>query len=207
MSNLIPPKQTGPKTPEGKARSSQNALKHGLTAQSILLPGEDPDEWRQHLNAYLNRFLPRDPVESDLVHRIAAAQWRIDRACRFEAQLLTRRIDYDQQHAKEPLDDHTSAAIAYRNLSEDYRALENLNRQEARLSREYDRALRELERLRTSDAFRRSPQQNEIASPRPKPPGPGRLPPQPSTGNPVLVLPVHSSDEMPPPKRANKERT
>src|ERR1700692_1458675 len=38
---------TGPKTPEGKAAVSMNALRHGLRARSVVLPGEDPTEFHQ----------------------------------------------------------------------------------------------------------------------------------------------------------------
>jgi hypothetical protein len=45
-------KSTGPRTPEGKAASRFNALKHGLDAASILLPGEDPDAYDRMVADY-----------------------------------------------------------------------------------------------------------------------------------------------------------
>jgi hypothetical protein len=47
-------KSRGPKTAAGLKRSSQNALKHGLTAQTLLLPSEDPDEFHELLVSYLD---------------------------------------------------------------------------------------------------------------------------------------------------------
>jgi hypothetical protein len=44
-------KSTGPKTDEGKAKSRFNALKHGMTAQSILLPGDDGQAFASRLCA------------------------------------------------------------------------------------------------------------------------------------------------------------
>ena len=38
-------RSTGPRTEEGKAASSLNSLKHGLTAKTVVLPGEDPAEY------------------------------------------------------------------------------------------------------------------------------------------------------------------
>lgn len=87
-------KQTGPKTPEGKRRSSLNALKHGFTATSphaLQAAAEryhldfEPihDEVRQH-------YRPCDPVEEQLVKRIARCIWRIARAEMMESGLLDR---------------------------------------------------------------------------------------------------------------------
>ena len=51
-------KSTGPRTPEGKARVSKNALKHGLLAQDSVIPGEDPAEFDRHLTTYQDTYLP-----------------------------------------------------------------------------------------------------------------------------------------------------
>src|SRR5277367_1931997 len=56
-------KSQGPNTEEGRRRSSANAIKHGLTAQTLLLPNEDPDEYRQMLDSYLQHFQPVSRIE------------------------------------------------------------------------------------------------------------------------------------------------
>ena len=85
------PRKRGPRTPEGKARSSMNAVKHGLRARSFaLLPEEDPAEWAGHL-ADLSRDLgPVDPTEEKLVTALAVATWKEIRADRAEADVLAR---------------------------------------------------------------------------------------------------------------------
>ena len=48
-------KSTGPRTPEGKSKSSMNSVKHGLTAKQVVIPGEDPsefDEFRRQVHSY-----------------------------------------------------------------------------------------------------------------------------------------------------------
>ena len=84
------PRKRGPRTPEGRARSSLNALKHGLRSRVFgLLPEEDPAEWAEHL-ADLRRDLgPDDPTEEKLVTAIAVAMWKEIRADRAEAGVLT----------------------------------------------------------------------------------------------------------------------
>src|SRR4051812_34308766 len=51
-------KSTGPRTPEGKKRSSMNALKHGLTATTVLLPGEDAGAYEDRLDAWTDDLRP-----------------------------------------------------------------------------------------------------------------------------------------------------
>ena len=51
---------TGPRTETGKAASSQNALKHGLTAKTVLLPGEDEAAYRKMCEGMFESFAPAD---------------------------------------------------------------------------------------------------------------------------------------------------
>ncbi len=77
------PKKRGPNTPEGKARSAMNALKHGLRARNFgILPEEDKVEWGQHLQDLRRGYAPDDAAEEKLVTAIAVAMWNEIRADR-----------------------------------------------------------------------------------------------------------------------------
>ena len=52
---------TGPRTESGKQRSSQNALSHGLTARTAVLPTEDPEAYQRHLQQFLDEYAPPTP--------------------------------------------------------------------------------------------------------------------------------------------------
>ena len=83
------PRKRGPKTPEGRARSARNALRHGLRARDFaLLPEDDPAEWRRHVQDLERGYGPVDATETKLVDAIAVAMWRELRADRFEAEVL-----------------------------------------------------------------------------------------------------------------------
>src|SRR5262245_47504261 len=81
-------RSTGPRTPEGKARSRFNALKHGLSAAIPVLPGEDPDAFRRRREAWAAALDPGDVVERFLAEQAATASWKIERADRLEAARL-----------------------------------------------------------------------------------------------------------------------
>src|SRR5688572_27129378 len=79
----------GPRTPEGKARSAQNALKHGLRAQRfVVLTDEDGAEFRALEAALLEELAPAGALQAVLAQRVAVAAWRLARADRIEAELL-----------------------------------------------------------------------------------------------------------------------
>src|SRR5918993_1065804 len=83
------PKRRSPSTPEGKARSAMNALKHGLRARGFgILPGESQAEWGEHVADLRAGYGPLDAVEEKLVAAIAAAMWHEIRADGVEAEVL-----------------------------------------------------------------------------------------------------------------------
>ena len=84
---------TGPTTPAGKAISAQNSLKHGLTAQSPVLPTENQAEFDQTLVKYTEEFDPQTGHLEFLVHLLAAAAWRIRRIDAIEAAALELLFD------------------------------------------------------------------------------------------------------------------
>ena len=83
---------TGPRTPEGKARSSMNALKHGLTARDVILHDhEDREDFaalQTDLTAELN---PTGVLETLLLNRLLRASWDLRRIERIEVESADRR--------------------------------------------------------------------------------------------------------------------
>jgi len=87
-------KSTGPRSAAGKAASSRNRLLHGLRANKhILLDGENPEEFLLLLKDLDNTFRPAGEAEEMLVTRIAADQWRLDRALPLEAGIYRARLE------------------------------------------------------------------------------------------------------------------
>ncbi|MGH6895570.1 MAG: hypothetical protein ACREJ5_03355, partial [Geminicoccaceae bacterium] len=82
-------KSRGPKSPEGKARSAQNALKHGLRAERFLvLPEEDATEFKAFAAALLVDLAPVGALQAVLAERAVSAAWRLARADRIESELF-----------------------------------------------------------------------------------------------------------------------
>ncbi|MHC4292221.1 MAG: hypothetical protein ACYSTR_08425 [Planctomycetota bacterium] len=86
-------KSTGPITAAGKAVSSQNATRHGLCAEKMVVPGEDPVEFDQFRDQLFQEFAPVGVLESRLTAQIAAALWKFQRTDRMESDLLSHLQD------------------------------------------------------------------------------------------------------------------
>jgi hypothetical protein len=78
----------GPKTPEGKAVSAKNALKHGLLSGEAMLPNENPERFRVFADELCAELAPESELERALVGRIIGLLWRLERIGKLEAAIL-----------------------------------------------------------------------------------------------------------------------
>jgi hypothetical protein len=81
-------KSTGPRTAEGKAVVSQNALKHGLLAREAVIRGEDPGEFEFYRDRMLGELAPVGMTESALAERAVGLSWRLRRAERVQNEVF-----------------------------------------------------------------------------------------------------------------------
>jgi len=79
---------TGPKTTQGKATVSQNAIKHGLTAQKTVIPGENPADFELYRYEMLEELDPLSPMESMLADRVVSLSWRLKRTVRIQNETI-----------------------------------------------------------------------------------------------------------------------
>jgi hypothetical protein len=121
-------KSTGPNTPEGKAAVSMNALRHGLRARTVVLPGENGEEFTQLCDDLEVEWHPQSRTEQFYVEQMAVSQWKLTRV---EVSELNLFKDTDSAKNQLPL-------------------LDRLWQAECRLERSYAGAQRELERLQNS---------------------------------------------------------
>src|SRR3974377_2347583 len=85
-------RSTGPRTPEGKAVVRLNALRHGVLARDVVLPGEDADAFEDLWNQVRANFSPVGPIEEFLVDRVVNSMWRLRRLVRAETALFHWRV-------------------------------------------------------------------------------------------------------------------
>src|ERR1022692_2112545 len=81
-------KSTGPTTPDGKERSRRNALRHGLTAETVIAALEDAEAYQAFEAAVTSDYDAESAVERELVLRLASVLWRLRRAIGIETALF-----------------------------------------------------------------------------------------------------------------------
>ena len=86
-------KSTGPKTAEGKAAVSKNAVKHWLFAAEAVITGEDPAEYEAYHDQFLAELVPVGAVETMLAERFVSLAWRLRRAERMQNQAIEEFIE------------------------------------------------------------------------------------------------------------------
>src|ERR1019366_2942602 len=90
-------KSTGPVTEEGKQRSRCNAVRHGLTAETVIGALEDADDYQAFEAAIVADYDAQSAVERELVLRLASLLWRLRRATTMETGLFARQIQPDSR--------------------------------------------------------------------------------------------------------------
>jgi hypothetical protein len=163
-------KSRGPKTAEGKARSSQNALTHGLRAQKhMLLPGESAAEYQRLEAALMEELAPEGALQAVLARRVVAAAWRLERVEQIEVQLFAwNQLDGGGRNL----------GLALIRDCNNARAFDTLLRYRGGTLAEFWRALRTLKALQAEQA---AVQQEAAAAPEPVG---ARLAPSPAVGAP-----------------------
>jgi hypothetical protein len=84
---------TGPTTPAGKARSSRNALRHGLRSELPVVPGERAEDWQEHEAGVVQSLAPAGALERELAARVALCLWRLRRVTRYETAVTAVGLD------------------------------------------------------------------------------------------------------------------
>jgi hypothetical protein len=145
---------TGPRSEQGKAKSSLNAVKNGLTGRTILLPGDDAALYEHHVSRFFDEFKPVGERETELAQILADTQWRLNRIPALEMGIYAvARLNFkDMFEQEEPA--VREALIQAHTFITHQKEINNLSIQELRLRRHYQKDLAELKELQTLRAQR-----------------------------------------------------
>jgi hypothetical protein len=157
-------RSTGPRTEEGKQRSRANAVRHGLTAETVIASLENVEDYKAFEATIIADYNAETAVARELVLRLASLLWRLRRATAVETDLLEiqagllreRSETVSEESQPDTLDEPGQTFGTARRLTYSFLRLANLdsgifdrlNRYEARLWRQTVQALLALHPLR-----------------------------------------------------------
>jgi hypothetical protein len=95
-------KSCGPKTEKGKLRSRRNAIRHGLTAETVVGIIESAEDYKRFEDTIRADFNPQSSLERELVARLASLLWRLRRATAIETGLLQIQASILQERTRSP---------------------------------------------------------------------------------------------------------
>jgi hypothetical protein len=128
---------TGPRTEEGKARSSRNAVKHGLTSKHLVIAHGEEEEFAELHDSLHQQLAPEGALEMGLFNMLVHAAWNLERFRTLEARLMANGLD-------SLLDEPTA------------KALDRLQRYASSNQRSYRAALMELRTVQNNRLLRRT---------------------------------------------------
>ncbi|HXP85320.1 MAG TPA: hypothetical protein VN841_11410 [Bryobacteraceae bacterium] len=222
-------KSKGPVSAEGRARSSQNSLRHGLSSpahtqlavENMVLPHEDRAQFEALRKSYFADFQPANQSQQDLVETMAAARWRLTRLQHVETKLLEKEMVLRAKEMSKELTEMTEveklAWVFDRSANQD-KSLTTLIRYEGNLNRTYGRAFKQLQELQSQAAQACDCESEEIPNePEPPPSAPPATPKttsksqestpirtQPSPEPPQSPRPTPPQPQIPAPKPATE---
>src|SRR5882762_5431423 len=120
---------TGPRTPEGRARSSQNARTHGLTARDLVIAPDEREEFEELRNDYQASVQPQDAIQQSEFELLVGAAWNLRRIRRMEVRACS-----DTTLTAEKLEKELDRLVRYKTCIE----------------RTFHRSLKELKALQTN---------------------------------------------------------
>ena len=164
-------KSHGPVTPEGKQRASSNSLKHGLTAETLVLSNEKRDEFDRILLGNEAEFTPETETETHLVRELSAAQWRQYRCWAIETTKFDTQMDImedDLAKKFKKIDEPSRIAFAFDALTEKP-GFNLLMRYENNCRRAYHKALSALQAIRRERSKQQLPAEQPVTSNPPEP--------------------------------------
>ena len=140
-------KSTGPRTDTGRATSSKNAVKTGLTGRTLLLPTDDVEEYAAFVTGFERDLKPVGQLECELVQIIADCHWRLRRIQALEYALYAHGHEqFADAFQNSPEEQRYSKILLQTHLIYE-KQFRNLQIQEARLDRKSSKAIAELRRL------------------------------------------------------------
>jgi len=142
-------RSTGPTTQAGKDRSKLNALRHGLSGQTVLMPWEDREAYQTHCASFLKTLAPVGDIETQASQGIADDQWRLNRARAVDTNMFALgHFDYPAETGHPQID---AALITARVFRDNSKVFVNLSLYEQRINRSLEK---NFDRLQTLQATR-----------------------------------------------------
>jgi hypothetical protein len=151
---------TGPTSDPGKARSATNALKTGIHAEALFIPGESPDAFAELRDHYYITYLPAGPEQLFHLNKAIRHDWLIQRFQRLEEQiwaLAASRIEAPVPHLE------LAQVFDQQNAN-----LMRLHRRMAYSEKAYDRAMDAFHRLQAAQAAQAAPQPQQTTAQTPQ---------------------------------------
>jgi hypothetical protein len=144
----MPHKPKPPRNQGGSPnRPTLNALRHGRTGQTLVLPAADLNSYERFTARFFDDFKPAGAVEEHLVQTLADGAWRLNRIRALENNLLTLGLEQQLGDISTANPEARSALAMAQALAQHTRALASLSMQEQRLSRQFESALKQIREL------------------------------------------------------------